>query len=94
MRDAILQKAGFRTLRFWNSDIGTNLDGVVQTIQLALDIQPSPSWGGKTAKRLGGDVRSPNANLTIQHPSPDIPTRSALRSCPPHEGEGCGGGEQ
>ncbi len=36
MRDAILARQGFRTLRFWNSEINTNLDGVMQAIQTAL----------------------------------------------------------
>ncbi len=36
MRDAILGRAGFRTLRFWNSDVNTNLEGVVETILHAL----------------------------------------------------------
>ncbi|HWF78018.1 MAG TPA: DUF559 domain-containing protein [Caulobacteraceae bacterium] len=40
MRDAILGRAGFRTLRFWNSDVDSNLDGVVQAIQLALSAAP------------------------------------------------------
>jgi very-short-patch-repair endonuclease len=36
IRDEILSRTGFRTLQFWNSDIDSNLDGVVQAIQLAL----------------------------------------------------------
>ena len=35
-RDAILGRAGFRTLRLWHSDVDANLDGVVQAIRLAL----------------------------------------------------------
>jgi very-short-patch-repair endonuclease len=33
-RDAIFAASGFRTLRFWNSEIGANLHGVVETIIL------------------------------------------------------------
>jgi len=35
-RDAILQRHGFRTLRIWNSEINTNIDGVMRTIEEAL----------------------------------------------------------
>ena len=40
VRDAVLGRTGFRTLRFWNADIDSNLDGVVQAIQLALSAAP------------------------------------------------------
>jgi very-short-patch-repair endonuclease len=39
-RDAIFGRAGFRTLRFWNSDIDSNLDGVMLAIQQALSTAP------------------------------------------------------
>ncbi|MHB8530097.1 MAG: endonuclease domain-containing protein [Caulobacteraceae bacterium] len=32
MRDSILSRAGFRTLRFSNADLNVNIDGVVETI--------------------------------------------------------------
>ena len=35
-RDAFLRSQGFTILRFWNSDIDHNLDGVLQTIRAAL----------------------------------------------------------
>ena len=44
MRDAILRRAGFRILRFWNSEVDANLDGVVATIQLALEPPTRPVW--------------------------------------------------
>ena len=65
MRDAILSRAGFRTLRFWNSDINLNLDGVMLAILQALE-----------------------ESAQVQRTAPDIPTRPASRSYPPHEGEG------
>jgi very-short-patch-repair endonuclease len=94
MRDAILRRAGFRTLRFWNSDVSTNLDGVVQTIQLALQNPPSPSWGGTAdaQHRQGGGVGRNNDNLQPRRMTPDSPTLTATRSFPPHEGEGGRGG--
>ena len=36
MRDNILRRAGFRTLRFWNSEVNTNLEGVMYSILYAL----------------------------------------------------------
>jgi very-short-patch-repair endonuclease len=39
-RDAFLQSRGFRVLRFWNSDIDTNLAGVRESILGALRYPP------------------------------------------------------
>jgi very-short-patch-repair endonuclease len=36
VRDAVLKRQGFQTLRVWNSDINTNLDGVMTDILAAL----------------------------------------------------------
>jgi very-short-patch-repair endonuclease len=91
MRDAILGRAGFRTLRFWSSDINANLDGVVETVQQALQTPPSPSWGGTAdaQHRQGGglrsvDVRSRRVGARPQTPPPDL----ASLGHPPREGEG------
>ena len=35
-RDAQLRAEGYRILRFWNSDIDANIDGVIDTILAAL----------------------------------------------------------
>jgi len=35
-RDAFLATKGYRVLRFWNSDVLTNIDGVLQTILASL----------------------------------------------------------
>jgi very-short-patch-repair endonuclease len=35
-RDSFLRSAGYRVLRFWNVDVQTNLDAVVETIFEAL----------------------------------------------------------
>jgi very-short-patch-repair endonuclease len=40
VRDAFLQSQGFRVLRFWNSEIDANLEGVMESIMDAL--KPSP----------------------------------------------------
>ena len=46
VRDAHFSKAGFRVLRFWNIDVDTNMDGVIDTILLALKEAPHPSPSG------------------------------------------------
>ena len=35
-RDQYFEAKGFRTLRFWNSEVRNNLEGVVETIRQAL----------------------------------------------------------
>ncbi len=42
-RDAILERKGFRTLRFSNLDIDANLEGVIETIQRALASSDAPT---------------------------------------------------
>jgi very-short-patch-repair endonuclease len=37
VRDAYLASEGYRVLRFWNSDVFGNLDGVLQTILASLN---------------------------------------------------------
>src|SRR5690348_1638025 len=51
---------------------------------------PSPSWGGQTAKRSGGECRPPqNANGLAVRRSPEFPSLPMLRiGFPPHKGEG------
>jgi very-short-patch-repair endonuclease len=96
MRDSILRRAGFRTLRFWNSDIDANLDGVMVTIQQALANPPSPSWGGTAdpKDRQGGDVRRVSDAVPAPRAAPHIPTLAPrIKSggpVPPHKGEGGG----
>jgi very-short-patch-repair endonuclease len=42
VRDVFLRSQGFRVLRFWNSDIDANLQGVMESILSALN--PPPDW--------------------------------------------------
>jgi very-short-patch-repair endonuclease len=90
MRDAILRRTGFRMLRFWNSDIDANLDGVVVTIQQALSNPPSPLWGGTAdpKDRQGGGVGRVNDAFLSPRTAPESPTLAASRPVPPHKGEG------
>jgi len=41
-RTAWLQKEGFRVVRFWNNDVLTNMDGVLETIVATLKVDPHP----------------------------------------------------
>ena len=45
-RDDALERAGFRTLRFWNSEVDGNLPGVLQTIDQILREAPHPAASG------------------------------------------------
>ena len=38
-----LERKGYRVIRFWNNDVLTNLDGVLEAIVLALTSDPHPS---------------------------------------------------
>lgn len=41
IRDAVLARAGFKVLRFWNGGVRSNLDGLMDTIILELGARPS-----------------------------------------------------
>ena len=67
-RDQTLALAGFRVLRFWNSDVDSNLDGVLETIDAALMASnphpaafsghPPPAGGGGERSESGGVWRT------------------------------------
>jgi len=42
IRDTRLRKRGWQVLRFWNNDVLSNTDGVVQVIATSLGPHPSP----------------------------------------------------
>ena len=41
-RSAILEKSGFRVLRFWNDEVLKNIEGVLEEILRQLEAPPSP----------------------------------------------------
>lgn len=43
LRDQHFQKQGFSVIRFWNNDIDSNLDGVLQTINVLLQSSRFPT---------------------------------------------------
>jgi very-short-patch-repair endonuclease len=50
-RTRALEAKGYRVLRFWNNDVLTNIDGVLEEIQRAITStptpDPSPQGGGE-----------------------------------------------
>ncbi len=42
-RTAYLENQGFRVIRFWNNDVTGNVEGVLETIALALKDSPPPA---------------------------------------------------
>ena len=51
-----LEAQGIRVLRFWNNEVLTNLDGVLQVVAEAVKLpppQPSPAGGGSEQKAAG-----------------------------------------
>ena len=55
VRDAHFTAAGFRVLRFWNVDVDTNMDGVIDTILDALKQGPHPRPSGGPSPRKAGE---------------------------------------
>ena len=60
VRDAYLEGQGFRVLRFWNSDVSGNLEGVLQIVLDALKVapppRPSPTRGEGVARISSGAI--------------------------------------
>ena len=53
VRDAYLASRGYRVLRFWNGEVFTNLDGVLDTILAVLDDRmqtPLPACGERASE--------------------------------------------
>jgi very-short-patch-repair endonuclease len=42
-RTRFLEEEGYRVLRFWNNEVMTNIDGVLEAIHRALTTTPTPS---------------------------------------------------
>jgi very-short-patch-repair endonuclease len=43
LRDDWLEREGFRVLRFWNNDVLTNIDGVIEMVSMYFSPSPQPS---------------------------------------------------
>ena len=42
IRDKFLESRGYRVLRFWNDEVLTNMDGVIEGVLMALQQPPHP----------------------------------------------------
>jgi len=60
-RTQLLERHGYRVLRFWNTEILQNIEGVVNTIERALADMPSPN---PSRKREGGHCSTCHASLS------------------------------
>jgi very-short-patch-repair endonuclease len=61
MRTAWLETEGFRVLRFWNDDVHSNIEGVLETLYAALH--------GSLTATLAPDAKRPNPR---PHPTPSL----------------------
>jgi very-short-patch-repair endonuclease len=60
-RTEVLNQHGYRVIRFWNSDVLTNMDGVLQIIAERLEKAPSPGL------RYAKSDLSPKGEVTRGH---------------------------
>jgi len=76
-REAAFARLGWRTLRFWNNEINTDLDGILTAIRAAL-LTPSPCRGeggarprsGWEGEGLGQDDGPSPGQPSADHPLP------------------------
>ncbi len=65
IRDACLERLGYRVLRFWNNDVLENSEGVYGMIQIALsdsphpDLPPHAGEGEELSDPFRGEQREP-----------------------------------
>lgn len=67
-RDAWLSTQGFAVLRFWNSDVAGNLEGVMEVVLDALDVAPPPHPSPTGGEGVACDIRG--AQITHTSPPP------------------------
>jgi very-short-patch-repair endonuclease len=64
-RDAWLKAQGFKVVRFWNSDVLSNIEGVMEMIQyeiLGVPCSPSPNSSHQGRGTRSEDSRSPQTS--------------------------------
>ena len=64
-RDAFLRSQGYMVLRFYNSDVVGNPDGVFQTVEAALVGRPKNMRAGRRLRRSLVAPRSPASTLPL-----------------------------
>jgi very-short-patch-repair endonuclease len=91
-RDAFLRSRGFSVLRFWNSDVDHNLDGVMETILSALNT-PTPTGQCRSTLPARGrdEVRDSSRHvLSLPHKVRGRDERSSLSGGRPQGRSGGG----
>jgi very-short-patch-repair endonuclease len=65
-RTRVLVANGYRVLRYWNNDVLSNINGVIEDIQNAITgtptPNPSPQGGGESRRMRGAVVRQRHRN--------------------------------
>jgi very-short-patch-repair endonuclease len=66
-RTKVLEASGYRVLRYWNNDVLSNIDGVLEDIVSAITTtptpNPSPQGGGEQTERAAATRRSQRDSL-------------------------------
>ncbi|PYB77283.1 endonuclease domain-containing protein [Rhizobium wuzhouense] len=88
-RTAFLEAQGYKVMRFWNVEVLTELEAVLDTIYAAvrereklLELHPEASPLRQTFAKLVASTKQANLQNAEDHPTPE------LRSDPPPQGEG------
>ena len=67
-RDRWFQKEGYKVLRFWNNDVLTNTDGVLEVIMKNVSPSPGPSHRGRGKNQIRyGKIPSSKGRKVIHH---------------------------
>ena len=85
LRDAFFQQEGYRVLRFWNNDVLANIEGVLMSIQSALE-EPKDQTPPPNLPQELGEERTALRNT--KHAPPNLPQelgeeKSAFTPSPP-----------
>ncbi len=88
-RTAFLEKQGYKVIRFWNAEVLTELEAVLDTVYAAvrereifLELHPEAGPPRQTFAKSVASTGQANLQNSEDHPSPE------LRSDPPPHGEG------
>ncbi|MGE8102935.1 endonuclease domain-containing protein [Allorhizobium sp. NPDC080224] len=88
-RTAFLEAQGYKVIRFWNAEVLTELDAVLDTVfaavrerEIFLELHPNVGSPGRADRPPSFDASNGVKKSAPDHPTPE------LRSDPPPQGEG------
>ena len=81
-----LEAKGWRVIRFWNSDVMSNLEGVIETIVAEIERTPSSPRPSPPPRAGGAEPSERSERPAIEGKRTDHP--SSPRPSPPQGGEG------